>query len=133
MKIKPKQYAISLFESLDEADAREQKDIVKKFVKTLIENNDVSKTEAILMHFSNLNNRRADAADTEIVSSHDLDKKLLDALKDFVSKRAGAKEITMIERKDKKLLGGVILRYGDKLLDLSLRRKLEEFKREIID
>lgn len=132
MKIKPKQYAMGLFESLVSAGENEQKEIVASFSALLIGNNDISKLEAVLEHFGNMWNKYKDTAETEIISAHELDEKILKSLKKLVSEKAGATNVIIKEHRDKKLLGGVVLKYGDKSLDLSLKRKLDEFKKIMI-
>lgn len=133
MKIKPKQYALGLFESLIAADEKERKDVIDRFAKILIRNNDVSKLGAILEYFSDMYNEHERTVEAEILSTHELNDKSLKDLKELVMKKAQADNIEIKERRSKKLLGGVVLKYGDKSLDLSLRRKLDEFKRVMID
>lgn len=132
MKIKPKQYATGLFESLAASSDKEKKDVIDKFVKTLIENNDISKLEAILEYFSAMWNKHEDTVEAEIISAHELDAKSLAELKELLMKKADARNVKIKEHRNKKLLGGVVLKYGDKSLDLSLKRKLDEFKRIMI-
>ncbi len=132
MNIKPKQYAIALFESLKDAKDKEQKEIVQRFVSKLIDNNDISKIEPMISYFEELFNKYEDIAEAQIISVYELDKNILSMLKKLISERTQAENINISEKKDKGLLGGVVLRYGDRSLDLSLKRRLEGFKRQMI-
>lgn len=133
MNIKPKQYAIALFESLKDAKDKERKDIIDNFVFLLKENNDISKAAPIMEYFKGFWMEHKDTAEAEVISAYDLDKQILNMFKGLISKRVKASNVLTSENKDKSLLGGAVIRYEDKMLDMSLRRKLEEFKRNMVE
>ena len=132
MKIKAKQYAISLFESLKNKEDKEQKEVISNFSELLIENNDISKLEEVLGCFNSLWNEYEGITEVEIISARKIDKKLMISLEEFVSKKSKSKKNIITEKEDESIIGGVILRYGDKSLDLSIKEKLNKFKEQLI-
>jgi F-type H+-transporting ATPase subunit delta len=130
MKITAKQYAQGLFESLLDNKGKEEKAIAN-FAKILFANNQVSKLEEIIEHFNIFWNEYNGVIDGEIISARMLDEDLLKKLEKFISYRTGGKKIIIKEKIDQNIIGGVILRYGDRSLDLSLRTKLNNLKEEL--
>ena len=128
MKIKPKQYAISLFESLDGANEKRAKEIIEKFVQVLVENNQASQIEKIIKYFENLWNKENSLVEAEIVSARELDKSVIKLLNNYIIELSDAKKVNIKEKVDKSILGGVVIKYGDKILDSSLKNKLGEFR-----
>jgi len=61
-----------------------------------------------------------------------LDKETGKLLKNYITGLSGAKEVLVSEKTDKNILGGVIIKYGDKVLDGSLKTSLEELKEKMI-
>ncbi len=132
MKITVKQYALSLYETVGGKSAAEVKDIVKKFVELLAEKNQLSKSEKIIAEFLKIWNDKHGIVEAQAVSASHLDKETVKLLKSYVTKLSGAKEVIMTEKTDKDILGGVIIRYGDKVVDGSLKTQLEDLKNKLI-
>ena len=93
MKITPKQYAQSLYESLKGKDKNESKELIDNFVNTIIENNDTSKLEKIIEQFEKKWNQEEGIVDAEVVSFID-DMQQAYAWADLVVCRAGALTIS---------------------------------------
>ncbi len=49
-------------------------------------------------------------------------------MKAYLSRETGREKIETVNKVDKNILGGIIVKYGDKVFDGSLRKKLEEFR-----
>lgn len=131
MKVTPKRYAIGLFNSIADKDGNEIKNIVNNFVSLLIENNDLSKAGKISEIFSSLWNKKNKIIESEIVTAKKLDEKSLASLKNFLINQSKAEEIIIKEKIDKNILGGVIIKYDDKILDKSLKTKIRNLKKSI--
>jgi len=61
-----------------------------------------------------------------------LDKASIKLLENYIAELSGAKEVVLNEKIDKNILGGVVIRYGDRVVDGSLRTSLEELKNKMI-
>lgn len=131
MKITPKQYAQSLLETVEGKEDREVKAVIEKFIKVLIANNQVSQIGRIIDYFERMWNRDFGVVKVEIKSTNKLDKDVVALIKKYVIELSGAKEIKIEEAVDEKILGGFVVRYGDKIMDSSLRTRLQGLKEEL--
>lgn len=131
MKIIPKQYALSLYESVIGKSKAEIKQVMKNFAGILAENNDTAKTEKIINEFDKVWNKEQRIIEAEIISARKLEKQSVSILNKYIGKLSGAKIVNVKETEDKNLLGGVILKYGDKVMDVSMRTKLSSLKEAI--
>lgn len=132
MKANPKQYAQALFEMVKEEEDKEVLEKkIKKFAKILIEFNQASKVNKILNYFSSLWNQEKGILEAEISSVHKLDEEVTSLLKDYIYKVSEAKEVNIKQKTNKKLLGGVVIKYGDKIVDNSLKQRVNKLKNSI--
>lgn len=131
MKVTPKEYAVGIFNSVKGKDENEVKNIVNKFVNLLIKNNDMSKTDKISEIFSFLWNKENKIVESEIVTAKKLDEESIGSLKNFLITQSKAKKIIIKEKIDRNILGGIIVRYDDKILNRSLKTKIENLSNSI--
>lgn len=128
MKISPKQYAEVLFQAVQDKKDSQVKSAIKSFVGILIENNDLKKANKIIEQFSIIWNKEKGIVEVEISSASELNKTVVSLLSSYAKKISGAEETVIKQKVDAKLLGGAIIKYGDKILDGSLRTRLEELR-----
>ena len=67
----------------------------------------------------------------EIVTAVQLTKHQEEKIKDYVSSIVG-KELTLTNRVEADILGGFLVRVGDRVMDGSLRTRIEDMKREVV-
>lgn len=127
MKISAKQYARSLFEIIKNADDGQIEKIIRDFTKVLIKNNDAAKIEKIIRHFNEFWNKDKGVIEAEIISAKELGKDISKLLEDHIKKLTGGKVLNLKKKIEKDILGGVVIKYGDKVLDSSLKTKLRQF------
>jgi F-type H+-transporting ATPase subunit delta len=132
MKITPKQYAESLYQSVYSKKDSQIKGILDNFVKLLIDNNDISKIDKIIGQFKKIWNREEGIVEAEAVSARELDKKIVKLLNVYIVQLSGARKVLLKQKVDKNILGGVIIKYEDKILDGSLKMKLNELRSKMI-
>lgn len=132
MKIKPKQYAISLFESIKDKNEKEAEVLIKKYVEVLFANNDISKFQKIIGNFSDIWNKEKGIVRVEIKSARTLNDSILKEIKKYIKEKADAEEVVVKQEEDKKLLGGVIIRHGNKIIDGSARARLDDLGKEMV-
>ncbi|MDD4900893.1 MAG: ATP synthase F1 subunit delta [Patescibacteria group bacterium] len=132
MRITPKQFALSLYEAADGKSASQVKAIIAKFIEILVKNNALSMAEKIEKEFLKIWNERQGIVEAEIITAHGLGREIMKMLKDYLGHLTKAKEVVVHEKEDKNILGGVVIRYGDKILDGSLRSQLAELKEKLI-
>ena len=128
MKISNKQYAISLFETVKELKNEKSKDVIANFINVLIKNNDLSKSNNIILEFNKVWNESHGLVEAEIISADKLDKANIKLLEEYIKKITSAKEVKIDNIIKKEILGGFILRVNDQVMDGSLKTKIKELK-----
>jgi len=132
MRRTPKQYAQALFEAVSGKKDGEIGGIVKKFAEVMIADNQVSNFERILWYFNEIWNKHWGIAEAEITSADKPDSETVSFLRDFIAGLSGRREVVLKQRVDKDILGGVVIRYGDRVLDGSLRTRLRELREKMV-
>ena len=115
MKLRAKRFAIGLFKSIEDASDNKVKEVVKSFARVLIENNDTAQVEKIIRHFNIIWNETKGIIEAEIVSARKLDTNLTKLLEEYIKKIAKSKDINVVKKIDTNIIGGVIMKYGDKV------------------
>ena len=97
----------------------------------LIENNDVLLLKEInkkFHHLVQLNSREITAV---ITSSSELSQQELNSIKDNISEKMG-REVVLVPQVDPKILGGIMLRSANMLIDNTLLNRLKTIKGNLI-
>ena len=105
-------------------------DMVKNFLNLLLDKNRIGAIEEITNHYEKLSDDISNIARAEIFTPRPLKKETQDRLEkvlgDFTSKT------TKIEvKEDKSLIGGVIVKIGDMVLDGSVKAQLDGLKESL--
>ncbi len=66
----------------------------------------------------------------EITSAIELDQATTESLGRKIGERAGRK-VTLAARVDPDILGGIVVRVGNSILDASIRNRLEQLRRQV--
>lgn len=93
----------------------------------LIQKNLLKSLEGVFYNFKKLvleNDRKLEAI---VISATPLNKRERTEIVALLAKKTG-KKVTFIEKIDPRVLGGVIVKIGDEMIDLSLRGRLEAMK-----
>ena len=131
MKITEKKYAKALYDTVKDKKKDQVKSVLVEFIKLLNENNDLTKAEKIMSEFNKIWNKEEEIIEAEIISANELSKKTVKDLNDYIIELTKAKNVEVVEKVDKDLLGGVVLKYNDKIIDGSVRTKLGALRKEI--
>lgn len=129
MKITPKQYAQALYELVIDKSPKEANLELGKFVSLLAKQGKLSLTNKIIEQFMKIWDKEHSEIEAEIITARKLDKSIAkELIEDLVAKKTKVKNITAKEYVNKDILGGVIIKYEDKVIDASLRSKLQELR-----
>jgi F-type H+-transporting ATPase subunit delta len=131
MKFSPKQYADALYELLETTSEEQVSDVLREFTKLLDKNGDLNKIDQILDIFESDWDKKEGFVKAEVSSAYRLSDEVIDVLKKYVSLKTKAKSINFQYKEDEEMLGGLVLRYQDKVLDLSLKKNLSDLKESI--
>ena len=127
--ITAEQYAETLFSVLQETKPKDEDQILDSFVRVLSENNDLHLYDAIEAAYMKLVHLKDGSIDVEITTAHGakIQSELLDGLNDIIGNNPHVTYKT-----DESLIGGVVIRSGDTLIDASVKHTLEQLKKNII-
>ncbi len=104
--------------------------LMKNFLGLLLDKNRIGAIDQITMHYERLTDEIANIARAEVMTPSPLrtaaQDKLRKALGDLTKK-----EIKMEIREDKSLIGGVIVKIGDMVLDGTVRAQLQGLKESL--
>ncbi|WP_339902521.1 ATP synthase F1 subunit delta [uncultured Cyclobacterium sp.] len=78
--------------------------------------------------FLRLRNEHLGIQIAEVVSTIQLDDELRNSFKSIVKEISGKSKVNLIEKVDANLIGGFVLRVGDKQLDESIKSKLQQLR-----
>lgn len=131
MKVSNSQYASALYESAKGKSQSEVNAIVANFVKILAKNNQIKNINSIIGKFRDIWNKEEGIVEAEVVSREKLNSKSVDQLIDYISKKYKSKNVEIVNKVDKDIKGGIIVRVGDKVMDGSVSRSLRELKNKL--
>ncbi len=110
---------------LDGAD-----EIFLNFLGLLIENHRMPVIFRIRHEYERLWDEENRTLPVEITSAIALDEQTTESLGRTIGERAGRK-VTLAARVDPDILGGIIIRVGNSILDASIRNRLEQLRRQV--
>jgi len=100
------------------------------FLALLIENHRMPVIFRIRLEFERLWEEENRTLPVEITSAIELDQATTESLGRTIGERAGRK-VTLATRVDPDILGGIIVRVGNSILDASIRNRLEQLRRHV--
>lgn len=95
----------------------------KNFIKLLAENERLSALPAIAEQFETLRSEDEGVVEAEVTSAMPLTDDQESALKESLKKKLGS-DITLTTKVDESLIGGVVIRAGDMVIDGSIQSQL---------
>lgn len=131
MKISSRQYALSLLELIGESSEQEAGLILKKFVDLVLANNDDYRIDEIVTELSRAWNEQNDQLDVSLTSARGLTDSSQKIIADYLKAKTSRHRINFSHQVDPEIMGGVVLRYGDKIVDSSLKNNLNSLKNKI--
>ncbi len=101
------------------------------FLKVLIDNNRLNEIRSINEAFHQMLDEENGRLRVVITGIEAFDRALVDKIKDALAKKF-KKEILIEEKIDKSILGGIIIRIGDLIIDGSLIKDLNNIRRNLL-
>jgi F0F1-type ATP synthase delta subunit len=99
-------------------------------LKLLIENHRMPVIFRARQQFDRLWEQENKVLPVEITSAIELDQATTDDLGREIGQRAG-RRVTLAAHVDPNILGGIVLRVGNSILDASIRNRLEQLRRQV--
>ena len=132
MKFSARQYAQALSDSLNETENKDHEKILDNFVKVLAENNDLRLFEEISNEFHKLELAKKGIKQVEVVTAHPINKENEHEIIKELNKLVKI-DFEIKKRVDESIIGGVVIKVDDQMLDASVKNNLEQLKKEIIN
>ena len=127
----PRVSAVAKKETLTKLFGVDVADFVHKFLLLLVDKRRETALPAIIREYKNLANETRNIAEAEVTTAVELSETERQALSVKLSKVTG-KNIVLKTRLDERILGGVIVKIGDKLIDGSVVRQLQMLKTALL-
>jgi F-type H+-transporting ATPase subunit delta len=100
------------------------------FLSLLIENHRMPVIFRIRQQYERLWEEENKTLPVEITSAIELDQATTDSLGETIGRRAG-RTVKLATRVDPDILGGIVVRVGNSILDASIRTRLEQLRRQV--
>lgn len=125
MKFTVKQYAQSLMEVLESTAPKQQDRVIDNFINILQSNGDQAAYEKIVSEVEKLLSEQAETSKVTITTSKDTNvtPALLKELNQYSKTKMEVTKVT-----DEQILGGVVIRVDDTLIDASLKTQLDNLE-----
>jgi F-type H+-transporting ATPase subunit delta len=117
---------------VDKVFAGKISEYIVNLLKLLIDNGRQSVVSEIYKAFVELNDIANNRQRITVITQSNLDGSLLDKIKADVGTKLG-KEIILTEQVDESILGGIIIKIGDLVIDGSLAKGLKNIRRNLLN
>ncbi|MDR3642950.1 MAG: ATP synthase F1 subunit delta [Candidatus Doudnabacteria bacterium] len=136
MKITPHQYAAALFYAVSETAPNDHDKVLDNFVKILAQNGDLGKYEEIDLEFRKIKMEAQGIKEAEVTVAREaeINSNIVHELNRIVSAGVGADSIRPLQVKtkvDESLIGGVVVRVDDTLIDASVKTQLNNLNNSL--
>ncbi len=128
MKFSNNQYAQALYDSLHETAPESHDTVIVNFISILKTNNDLHKYEEIITAYEQYDQELRGIKNVEVTMARNIDinEEMIQKLNQIV----GA-DTTIKKKVDGGILGGVVVKVDDTLLDGSIKTQLDKLKRTL--
>ena len=125
METLSKKYALGLYQLVENTEEDNLAKEVKNLVDFIIANNDYDKINDIVSEFSKIWDQEKKELVASASSVYQLSKESKDVIIGYLKKKTNSDSVRLVEDINKDILGGVVLRYADKVIDGSLKNSLK--------
>ncbi|MBT7552926.1 ATP synthase F1 subunit delta [bacterium] len=122
--------AKAVFLSLAEKNKEQTKKVVDNFITYLQEHKLMSLLPKVMIALRALQNQATDTVGVTVISSQELTDNLLKKLSSIMKDRLD-KDVILDNQLDKEIIGGLLLRYDDKMIDVSIKNKVNQLVKQL--
>ncbi|TAK95762.1 ATP synthase F1 subunit delta [Patescibacteria group bacterium] len=131
MKITAKQYARTLTDLTEGKSQSEVDGVVASFVEALFKNGHLKLNPKIIDQFGMMWNTRHGVIEAEVTTKEIMESSIKEEMIKHIMKKYSAKEVVLKNKIDAKVLGGMIIKVGDEVLDGSVAGQLSRLKNSL--
>lgn len=130
MKISAKRYAKALYGATRDVSAKERDVIIKRFVMLLSKRNALSSAESIIAEYKTYAANVEGRAHVVVTVARKLSGAAEKILTTNLEKRL-KQDVTLETHLDPAIIGGAVIRFGDTVIDGSVKRALADLKQSL--
>jgi F-type H+-transporting ATPase subunit delta len=130
MKLTSQQYAQALFDAVSETAPHDHDKVLDNFVRILAQNGDLGKYDEIDAEFRKLKTESQGIKEAEltVAKKTELNHTIIAELNKVISGKLEIKQ-----KIDESIIGGVVVRVDDTLIDASVKTQLDNLNKELSD
>ncbi len=123
-----KEYAVALFLAVQESKPEEHELVIENLVGVLKNNAQLELFAEIVTEFERLTNEQSNVKQVEVTFAREVssNKKILDELNSVIGPK-----LEVRAKVDNELVGGMVLRVDDTLIDASIKGQLQRMKKDL--
>jgi F-type H+-transporting ATPase subunit delta len=128
MKYTPLQYAQALYEAVHETNAKDHDVVLDNFVKILAQAGDLNKYQEIEKeyHLLEMKEKGISSAEVTVAKDMEVNANLLKDLNEIIGNKLEIKK-----QVDEGIIGGVVVRVDDTLIDASIKTQLDSLNKSL--
>jgi F-type H+-transporting ATPase subunit delta len=130
MRFSAKQYAQALYDSLEGTDPKEVDLVLNNFVEVLVLNGDVKLFPEIETEFHRLELAKKGITLAEVTTAHPLTKENERNIISELNKLIKG-DVKLKKKIDENIVGGVVIRMEDQMIDASVKNELDQLKKDL--
>lgn len=131
MKVNNTQYAEALYEATKGKSQNEIDSSVTNFVKILEKNNQLKNVGNIINKFSEIWNKKEGVVEAEVITKEMIKKETSDKVEKFIKDKYKTEKVLIVNKIDKNIMGGIVIKVGDEMMDTSISGQLARLKNKL--
>ena len=131
MKITANQYARTLFELVDNKTEQEIDKLVLNMVKIAGKNRQIKLFPKIIEKFNLIWNDKYKISEVEITSREKLDSETENKIGEYIRRKYKTEKVVINNKIDINIIGGIIIKVGDEVLNQSIAEQLKKLSRNL--
>ena len=127
-KVSPKQYAKSLYLAIKDKQGEELKTVFNNFLKLVWQNKDWKNLNKIVASFTKVYSQEEGLTEATVINTKEISASLQNSVKEWLEDQT-KKSVNLKTEVDESLLGGLVIKQEDTILDASLKTRLKNLKK----
>ncbi|MEK7211898.1 MAG: F0F1 ATP synthase subunit delta [Patescibacteria group bacterium] len=128
-KLSAKKIAIAFYEETRGKTQEDAEKTIRGLVRFLAKKNAFKLSDKIIVEYEKYHNKMADVVKLDVKSARSLTGEMKKVIESWAEKNLNAKKVVLNETVDAEILGGVVLRHNDLLLDASVRTMINKMRK----
>ncbi|MFH0951503.1 MAG: ATP synthase F1 subunit delta [bacterium] len=133
MKHSARQYALALYEATADKKKTAIPDLIKNFFNLVIKNNDLAKMNDIVEAFTNIWQEANGRLSAQLITKQPVTAEVLKNITAYVKTQTNCQDIDWQQSTDPAILGGLLIKYRDQVIDGTIKSNLLRLKDKLVN